>query len=626
MMLNNAKKYILIFFIINVFVSFTLDTAGANIDGVVYGPSHPDYDYFQNNRFGNPKLFFLIDSEDLNSVVLPDLSSSGAAIECSPISGISRDSDEYQCINGFEPISPNLPHPVNSFTDNYRVDWGEHCDNSALAGRTCSLRMGEGYIGDLSCDNFEIDESECYNLFDSVTSENCGNGVLDAGEECDYAAMGTVDCSLECLDNVAVDCSLVETIEEACYCEDGGTGKNKYLSYEIDMNREDASKRQDLLQTSGCCGDEENEFAIRMPAFNYLEPDLNLFYADNVYACCDESTDCSYKGRCVNFGESIEENPRYACGPSNMIVESLDFEYIIQGDNVIKRANVDTSERFKTQDGPREFDFNEDAKQNLIACNNDITVLTSLQEPVGDYFDSGKVVPQNDVNVPQIWLPVSQCEGGTLKVRIIDSLGKYTIEADMTLIMELYDYGMSGVTTPVDFENNKRYRTLEYSESNLDAEGYYTISNVLGTYFTIVVMSSTGYTGVKTSVRIDYDGVTSIEIEAMKGDACIGCIDYGKGGICSSECRGRAIKGFDCKFPNDFVLSSCDSQFPGNLVSTEDGNVYRCCPGVNNNWLVGKHIERVTSDISCEGPDLLTKRYVVMWNNQPTDVVVSTCK
>lgn len=55
-----------------------------------------------------------------------------------------------------------------------RVDesLGEQCDGDELNGRTCP-----GGVGILQCDtSCQFDESEC---------KSCGNGVLDAGEECD---------------------------------------------------------------------------------------------------------------------------------------------------------------------------------------------------------------------------------------------------------------------------------------------------------------------------------------------------------------------------------------------------------------------------------------------------------
>lgn len=65
------------------------------------------------------------------------------------------------------------------------VDAGEDCDGADLGGMDC---MGRGFDGgDLGCnDDCTFDESMC--------TLNCGNGMIDDGEECDGDDLGGMDC------------------------------------------------------------------------------------------------------------------------------------------------------------------------------------------------------------------------------------------------------------------------------------------------------------------------------------------------------------------------------------------------------------------------------------------------
>ncbi len=68
---------------------------------------------------------------------------------------------------------------------NGRVDAGEQCDGAALGGATCTS-LGFG-VGTLRC------RSNC--TYDTTPCPNCGNGRVDTGEQCDGAALGGATCT-----------------------------------------------------------------------------------------------------------------------------------------------------------------------------------------------------------------------------------------------------------------------------------------------------------------------------------------------------------------------------------------------------------------------------------------------
>ncbi|GEM_PF-2224204 len=64
---------------------------------------------------------------------------------------------------------------------NGKLDAGEDCDGSKFSGnkKTCKSWDSAYESGNVSCQNCQIDYSQC------VTPTKCGNGQLDAGEDCD---------------------------------------------------------------------------------------------------------------------------------------------------------------------------------------------------------------------------------------------------------------------------------------------------------------------------------------------------------------------------------------------------------------------------------------------------------
>ncbi len=87
------------------------------------------------------------------------------------------------------------------------IQGGEECDGDDLSGETCeSLGLG---TGTLSCTGCSYDTVGCSGTDDS-TPETCGDGMLQAGEECDGSALdnqtcatlgfsgGTLSCAVRC--------------------------------------------------------------------------------------------------------------------------------------------------------------------------------------------------------------------------------------------------------------------------------------------------------------------------------------------------------------------------------------------------------------------------------------------
>lgn len=374
-----------------------------------------------------------------------------------------------------------------------------------------------------------------------------------------------------------------------------------------------------VVEPGYCCGDDDHtpeSFDTAMDGDVIAMRDGTLDLArTTVYGCCDEATDCVYRFECYNKGDIITPNPRYRCGDNTNLIEAVDFDYMIES-NPFYRNTLPESRVFVTQDSPGTgFDTNN--YDSVIVCNADETVAATL-------------------NLPQIWTNVTDCEQGDLYIRLLNPLTDAPILGeDVKISLELPSRGIGGIP---EFEDAHNYRTEpnpgieSVTHSNPTKSGdYYALKNVLGSYFTVLVTTTGGYVGVETPVRVDYNGDTYLDVYMYKGTGCVGCVDYAVGGgLCSADCANQGLTSdLSCEFPNapdTAVMDACDKYLPGTRVSV-GGNIYACCGATDpNKWFVGYAIPRTEAEIECDGGNLVTKEYILSWDNKPITARVSVCE
>ncbi len=105
------------------------------------------------------------------------------------------------------------PKPEPAKCGNSIVESGEQCDGALLGGHSCADRYGSNAKGDVGCD-----PTSCKIKYDNCVPDiaNCGNGVLDDGEDCDGDVLNNDSCdsiidgatgSLKCTDVCKYDVS-----------------------------------------------------------------------------------------------------------------------------------------------------------------------------------------------------------------------------------------------------------------------------------------------------------------------------------------------------------------------------------------------------------------------------------
>jgi hypothetical protein len=373
--------------------------------------------------------------------------------------------------------------------------------------------------------------------------------------------------SLQSPSNIAAECTTMD------------------LSTAMQGNYEDTEQETaDTIETDGVCGDYPGECPIRMSDHVVIEQGENdtrttARFTMN-YACCDDATDCVYKGRCYDLGSPIDANPRYACGSSNQLIEALDADYLTT-DDVYEQASVeDIDNAYSVQEVPIVNPF-------LISCNS------------------------KNQGLPQLWKTIDECSTGTLEFRITDGpSGNVFVDDVASVQLELFKLGGLPTTEYTNY-------TL-----NISDRGVYTIQGLLGTYYNVLVMVAGGNIGSLSNVRVNYDedDPERYTIETYRDNTCYGCVDLSLGnGLCNMECEGRGF-GNLCSYPNDEIMEKCHLRAPGNEVLLDNGTVVECCTKVTY-----EKIEDLDVEISCEYGNLVRKEHTLQWKGKPIKLVVTSC-
>lgn len=356
------------------------------------------------------------------------------------------------------------------------------------------------------------------------------------------------------------------------------------LSTAMQGNHEDTQRETSTIETDGCCGDFDNEYPLRMSDHVIVEQADNDTrttgrYTMN-YACCDDATDCVYKGRCYDLGSPIDENPRYACGSGNQLIEALDADYASTNDPFEQATVENPDNAYSVQEVPIVNPF-------LISCNS------------------------KDESLPQLWKTIDQCTSGTLKFKMTDGpSGNVFIDDIASVQLELFKLGGLPTTEYTNY-------TL-----NISDKGLYTIHGLLGTYYNVLVMVAGGNIGSLANVRVNYDDPNPEQytIETYRDNTCFGCVDLSLGeGLCSQECEGRGF-GNVCKYPSDEIMEKCHLHAPGNEVVLDNGTVVECCTKT-----LYEKLPDLDVNISCDYGNLVRKEHTLQWKGKPIKLVVTSC-
>ena len=81
----------------------------------------------------------------------------------------------------------------SEYCGNGIIELGEQCDGMNFAAATCATVLGQGCTGYLMCSSCKIDTSLC--VCPKPETRQCGNGILEAGEQCDKTDFGAATCA-----------------------------------------------------------------------------------------------------------------------------------------------------------------------------------------------------------------------------------------------------------------------------------------------------------------------------------------------------------------------------------------------------------------------------------------------
>ena len=209
------------------------------------------------------------DGQDLGGASCTTLNLGSGTLRCS--AGCRYDesgcSSQAQCGNGV-------------------VEGSEACDGANLGGKSCQT-IGQGFSGGtLACkSDCSLDTSQC------TTTASCGNGVIEAGEQCDGSQFSGATCQTFGFAGGQLRCSPTCTIDQSgcsSQAEDCTNGLDDDGDSAIDCNDFDCSSNP------VCNGSPEN-------CTNGTDDD------NDGLTDCDDA-DCSGESACQTSGEEICDN------------------------------------------------------------------------------------------------------------------------------------------------------------------------------------------------------------------------------------------------------------------------------------------------------------------------------
>jgi cysteine-rich repeat protein len=180
------------------------------------------------------------------------------------------------------------------------IEGAEQCEGTNFNGLTCA---SFGYaFGNLLCSTCLIDTSGCYNT--GGGSEMCGNGIKEAGEQCDDGNLKSGDgCSAGCrLENWKCGNGIREGAEE---CDDGNTNTGDGCT---------PTCKLEFTPPAPVCGNGAKEMSEECD-------DGNLTNGDGCAATCKLEVKEEEKGeKGLEFDVSFEEKPFYIIQPKPVTV------------------------------------------------------------------------------------------------------------------------------------------------------------------------------------------------------------------------------------------------------------------------------------------------------------------
>ncbi|MEC9465796.1 MAG: LNR domain-containing protein [Myxococcota bacterium] len=204
---------------------------------------------------------------------------------------------------------------VSSSCGNGTAEQGELCDGQDLQGESCESRGFDGGILSCSSDCLSLIEDGCFGEDTSTTDPNpvCGNGVTESGETCDGPDLagascqslgfdsGILGCASDCASYDVSSCTTDTTSPAVCgdgiieadeQCDGSNLGDSSCssLGYSGGILTCNGSCRFD---TSGCTEDPGCDCPASFIGDGFCDSDCNTAECNFDGGDCDEPADCA---------------------------------------------------------------------------------------------------------------------------------------------------------------------------------------------------------------------------------------------------------------------------------------------------------------------------------------------